>query len=331
MLAGFNRTLDEWLCDSFAELIEEMELWKWDDATGHFWSRLAKVLQQSNILVTWAEQLDSRLASVHTTGKMSWAVATRSTRECKMRIERIGGSRLKTDSEVWGLDQTTWELMLAGEAAMRKSIPALRQAGYESVSDLPRIQQNYREKALVVIPPRICATSNGEQRAQVLIPVVQGLSQKQRQLMQQYFELVDWQGLKLPSAKRRQRHSLKKNERSVEVWKDRIRLKKEFATLGEELPPAEFLPSKRKKQSPDPTKRDASKEEFGRRSLAGGNIMMWVSFSCLLTFLESLDKNDPEMGTDSVARQMHHKIVQHYWVSIVKQQVTGGVSSVNVA
>ena len=36
---------------------------------------------------------------------------------------------------------------------MRKSIPALRQAGYESVSDLPRIQQSYREKALVVILP----------------------------------------------------------------------------------------------------------------------------------------------------------------------------------
>jgi len=83
-----------------------------------------------------------------------------------MRIEEIGGSRLDTDSEVWSLDQTTWELMWAGEAAMRKSVSDLRQAGYESISDLPRIQQSYREKALVVIPPamRICATSNGEQR-----------------------------------------------------------------------------------------------------------------------------------------------------------------------
>ena len=36
MLAGLNRTLDEWFCDSFAELIEEMELWKWDDATGGY-------------------------------------------------------------------------------------------------------------------------------------------------------------------------------------------------------------------------------------------------------------------------------------------------------
>jgi len=147
MLAGLNRTLDEWLCDSFVELIEEMELWKWDDATGDFWSRLAKALQQSNISVTWAEQLDSRLASVHTTGKLSWAAATRSIRECKMRIERIGGSRLDTDSTVWGLDQTTWELMWAGEAAMRKSIPALRQAEYESIADLPSIQKSYREKA----------------------------------------------------------------------------------------------------------------------------------------------------------------------------------------
>ena len=36
------------------------------------------------------------------------------------------------------------------------------------------------------------------------------------------------------------------------------------------------------------------------------------------------------MGIDSVARQMHQKTVQHYWVSIVKQQVTGGhVNSAN--
>ena len=105
---------------------------------------------------------------------------------------------------------------------MRKNIPALRQAVYESISDLPRIQKGYREKALVVIPPamRICAMSNGEQRVQVLIPVMQGLSQKQQQLMQHYFELVDWQGLKLPSAERRQQDSLKSLERSVEVWKD---------------------------------------------------------------------------------------------------------------
>ena len=86
----------------------------------------------------------------------------------------------------------------------------------------------------------------------------------------------------------------------------------------------EWLPAKGKKQSPDPSKKDASKEEFGRRALAGNN--MWDSLSCLMTLLESFDKNNPEMGIDkdSVARQMHQKTVQHYWVNIVKQQVTGG-------
>jgi len=85
-----------------------------------------------------------------------------------------------------------------------------------------------------------------------------------------------------------------------------------------------LLPDNCKEQSPDPTKWDASKEEFGRRALAGGN--MWDSLSCLLTLLESFDKNNPEMGIDSVARhwQMHQKTVQHYWVNIVKQHVTEG-------
>ena len=36
MLAGLNRTLDEWVCDTVVKLIEEMELWKRDDATGDF-------------------------------------------------------------------------------------------------------------------------------------------------------------------------------------------------------------------------------------------------------------------------------------------------------
>jgi len=72
----------------------------------------------------------------------------------------------------------------------------------------------------------------------------------------------------------------------------------------------ELLPAKRKKQGPDPTKRDVRKEEFGRRSPAGD--IMWDSLSCRLTPLKSFDKNNPQMGPriDSVARQMHQKMVQ---------------------
>ena len=127
---------------------------------------------------------------------------------------------------------------------MRKSIPDLRPAGWESISDLPRIQQSYREKVLMVIAPvmRICATSNGEQRDQVWILVVQGLSQKQRQLMQQYFELwigkdsncrqprggneIVWKVLNAQSKCGNTGYVLRKNSQrfvkscSVKVWKD---------------------------------------------------------------------------------------------------------------
>jgi len=76
----------------------------------------------------------------------------------------------------------------------------------------------------------------------------------------------------------------------------------------------------RKEKSPDPTKRYASREEFGRSTLAGGN--MWESLSCLLTFMESFDKHNPEIWSDTVARQIHQKTVKNYWENMVKQQVT---------
>jgi len=203
--------------------------------------------------------------------------------------------------------------MWAGQAAMRKSIPALRQAGYEIISDLPRIQKSYREEALVVTPPvmRICATSNGEQRVQVLILVVQGLSQKQRQLMQQYFELVDWQGLKMMSAERRQRDSVKSFNAQSKCGKTGYVLRMNSQhSVKICLQQNRYQPSARNRVQIQQRGTQAERI-FGQRALAGGN--MWVSLSCLLKLLESCDKNNPDsgMGTDSVARQMRQKTVQH--------------------
>ena len=65
MLAVSNRTLDEWLCDSFAELIEEMELWKWDDATGDFWSRLDTAAEQHLSHVGRAVEQKTGISSYH--------------------------------------------------------------------------------------------------------------------------------------------------------------------------------------------------------------------------------------------------------------------------
>ena len=98
-------------------------MWKWDDANLNFWSRLAKALQQSHISVTCAEQLDIRLASVYTIGKMSWSAAIRSKRECKMRIKILGRLPLGINSEVWGLDQTTWELMWGEKRPCKRTFP----------------------------------------------------------------------------------------------------------------------------------------------------------------------------------------------------------------
>ena len=38
MLAQLARTLTEWHCNSFTDLIDKMELWDWDVANKDFWS-----------------------------------------------------------------------------------------------------------------------------------------------------------------------------------------------------------------------------------------------------------------------------------------------------
>ena len=50
---------------------------------------------------------------------------------------------------------------------------------------------------------------------------------------------------------------------------------------------------------------------------------MWESLSCLLTSMKSSDKDNLEIGTESEARQRHHKTTRHCWVHIVKQQLVG--------
>jgi len=82
-------------------------------------------------------KMDKKLASVLVPEKMSGATATRSIRKCKTRFEKIGGSHVDTEPTAWGLDAQIWNLLLAGEEAMKKGIPFLIKAGFESVVDLP--------------------------------------------------------------------------------------------------------------------------------------------------------------------------------------------------
>ena len=145
--------------------------------------------------VTWAEKMDQKLASVlvHGPEKMSWAMATRSIRKCKTRIEKIEGSRADTEPTAWGLDVQVWNLLWTGEEAMKKGIPILKRAGFESVEDLPRTAVGFSSKAYQDLPAqlRLSATSNGEQRVQVRVPSAQGLHCTTQFLVQEYLNLLD--------------------------------------------------------------------------------------------------------------------------------------------
>jgi len=181
MLAQLARTLTEWHCNSFTDLIDKMELWDWND----FWSRMSKSLYSQKVSVTWAEKMDKKLASMLVPEKMSWATATRSSRKCKRRIEKIGGSRVDTEPTAWGLDVQVWNLLWTGEEGMKKGIQILKKAGFESVEDLPRTAVGLSPTAYQDLPPqlRLSATSNGEQRGQVRVPNAQGLRRTTQFLM----------------------------------------------------------------------------------------------------------------------------------------------------
>jgi len=79
--------------------------------------------------------------------KMSWATATRSIRKCKTRIEKIGGSRVDTEPTAWGLDVQVCKLLWTGEEAIKKGIPILKRAWFESVEDLPRTAVGFSSNA----------------------------------------------------------------------------------------------------------------------------------------------------------------------------------------
>jgi len=118
-----------------------------------------------------------KLASVLVPEKMSWATATWSIRKCKTRIEKIGGSRVDTEPTAWGFDVQVLNLLWTGEEAMKKGIPILKGAGFESVEDLQRIAVGFSSIAYQDLPPqlRLSAASNREQRVQVRVPNAQGL------------------------------------------------------------------------------------------------------------------------------------------------------------
>jgi len=71
---------------------------------------------------------------------------------------------------------------------MKKGIPILKKAGFESVEDLPRTAVGYSLKAYQNLPPqlRLSARLNVEQRVRLRVPNAQGLHRTTQCLMQEY-------------------------------------------------------------------------------------------------------------------------------------------------
>ena len=190
---------------------------------------------------------------------------------------------------------------------MKKSIPILKRAGYQSVEDLPRTAVVFSSKAYQDIPPqlRLSATSNGEQRVRVRVPNAQGLHRTTQFLMQKYLNLVDWKGLELPSTERRCNASVKNEqcERSRTVLAEWIELKETLAKFqrGNETSDDNGSDDVTSKAEHKRTS-DASPVQFCRRSLAGGNV--WDSLADLLKIMKLRGA-----GADDVKEV--REIVQH--------------------
>jgi len=283
---------------------------------------LAKSLHSQKVSVTCAEKMDKRLASALVLEKMSWATATWSNRKCKTRIEKIGGSRVDTESAAWGLDVQVWNLLWTGEQAVKKGILILKRAGFESVEDLPRTAVGFSSKAYQDLPPqlRLSATLNGEQRVRLRVPNAQGLYRTTQFLMEGYLNLVDWKGLELPLTDKRCKVSVKKFERSPTVLAEWIELKETLAKFqaerGNETSDdkgSNDMTSKAERKQ----KSDASPVEFGRRSLAGGNV--WDSHADLLKIMKLWG-----VGADDVKEV--REIVQHLFTNIVKLHVVSEIA-----
>jgi len=146
----------------------------------------------------------------------------------------------------------------------------------------------------------------------VCVPNAQGLHCNTQFLLQEYLNLVDWNGLELPSTERRCKASVKKFKRSPTELAEWIELKETLAKFQAEISNEmsddkgfDDMTSKAERTR----KSDASPVEFCRRSLAGGNV--WDSLADLLKIMKIRG-----VGADYVKEI--REIVQHLFTNIVK-------------
>jgi len=59
VIAQLARALTGWHCNSFTDLIDEMELWDWNVANKDFWSRLAKLWHSQKVSVKECQEVQN--------------------------------------------------------------------------------------------------------------------------------------------------------------------------------------------------------------------------------------------------------------------------------
>ena len=187
--AELQKAKDEWMCASFSDLYDEMELWTWNRVRHNKWARTAKACNQIGVRPTW--HIDAADANSE---KISWASATRSLRKLKQRIMAVGGKRATPQHETWRLDDASqWEALWAGEDAFWKNAASIRAAGLNSILALQQV--SIPDSTLQV--PRVTREqgSRGHQHFRIVIPRgIQGISEQDRATLQAWLGLVDWSG-----------------------------------------------------------------------------------------------------------------------------------------
>ena len=91
-------------------------MWKWDDALGNKWARVAMCSQRLNIPINMPEGIKEERRGT------SWARATRELRRLRHRIEAVGGSKDQWEAGVWHMDKEQWNLLWTGEQAFWKAV-----------------------------------------------------------------------------------------------------------------------------------------------------------------------------------------------------------------
>ena len=171
-LRDLHLACEQWAFDSLRELTEEMEMWKWDDALGNKWARVAMCSQRLNIPINMPEGIKEERRGT------SWARATRELRRLRHRIEAVGGSKDQWEAVVWHMDKEQWNLLWSGEQAFWKAVPHLMAAGHRTAEALtePRKLDTGRPYKI----PQLMAAQEGERTQLMRILVSRGIEGSMR-------------------------------------------------------------------------------------------------------------------------------------------------------